>query len=732
MSESNENSPIDLAEPENKSISTLNKIQRFGFLLAVEKATLQIVQCSTNTIDFIGIAHQDLLGQDLASLTDDNIIDKIRYAIKQSGIDFATLNPIKLSFKHLTDKFKAVLHLSEEILVIEIESTIYEDFGYGDFYNNINIIITEFNGTKNIKSLCQAATEQVRRITGYSRVVLYQLNKDWNGEVIAESSAPNLADSVGFPCPSIIDTSAQLRHLYTINLSRIIPNVGYEAAELVPAINPITNRYLDLSKSFLRSVLPEHIEYLQNIGVAATLTISIIVENKLWGFITCQHEFPKFIDYRLRTVIEHIAKVFAYHLYLLADIEDYEYIMESKNKENELTKQFFKDDDIFLTLSQNADLLLGLNSASGIAILYENNFYQKGIVPEVAFVNELLDWLSIHHTEEIFYTDSLSTHFPPSLAHKSTASSILAMRLSRYAKNFIIWFKPEVVHTVSWKKAEVQVAHNIYKSILELLSSHTAHLQAQKISLEARVKERTIEIQTIQEELQTNNEEIKASNEQLVDSLDKIAILNYELQNTQRKLKAIFDSTKHVHFLIDRDYKVLFFNEAARQDIWVYQAKLLKEGDNLLHYIVGDSASQIKFEEQVKRAFAGEIFEVEEELTYSPIFSIWFKKEFYPVSEHGAIIGVALNITNIDNLKKSEAHIKIQNKQLEEIAFIQSHKLRRPVATILGLVSLFNKNNLADEFNGIVLDKLALATQELDEVIHSIVGATYPTEKKLT
>jgi two-component system, chemotaxis family, sensor kinase Cph1 len=771
MNESDKNSPTYMVEPEKEYIYIPNEIQRFGFLLAVNKDNLQIVQCSTNAVDFIGITHQDLLEQDLASLIDDRIIDKIRYSIKQNEPNFTTLNPIKLGFKHLEDKFKAVLHLSEDVLVIEVEPAIYEDFSYSDFYNNINIIITEFNGTKDMKSLCQVATEQVKRITSHSRVMIYQFDKDWNGKIVAECKEAELASFLGFSFPAR-DMPAQIRQLYSTNLTRIIPDVNYQAVELVPVINPITNRYLDLSKSFLRSALPEYLEYLQNMGVTATLTVSVIVENKLWGFIICHHAKPKFTDYRLRTVIEHIAKIFAYHLHLLDDIEDYKHIIERKNKEKELIKQFFKDDDLFLTLSQNADLLLELNSASGVAILYENNFYQTGIVPEEAFINELFDWLSIYHTEEIFYTDALSTHFSPSLAHKSTASGILAIRLTKNKKNFIIWFKPEVVQTVTWhgktngktiaksakegkeqtprksfekwekevyaqsapwEKAEVQMAQNIYKSILELLSSHTTHLQQQKTALEAQVNERTIEILTIYEELQANNEEIRASNEQLMDSLDKIDLLNHDLQHAQRKLKAIFDSTKQVHFLIDRDYKVLFFNEAARQDGWTYQAALLKEGDNLLDYMGGDTASQIKFKEQVKRAFAGEIFEVEEEVTYSSEPSIWFKTEFYPVNEQGNIIGIALNITNIDRLKKSEKLIKAQNEQLIEIAFIQSHKVRRPVATILGLVAIFNKDDLADEFNGLVLDKLVLATEELDEVIHSILGATYRIEeKKLT
>lgn len=765
MEKDDEAFQINLATCDKEPIHIPNKIQCFGFLLAMDKTTLQIVQCSENVVDFIGFPHTQVIGQFLTDLIEKSAAEKVQCAIKSSGINFATLNPVKLYFKHLDNKFKAVFHIAQGVLVMDVEPALYDEFSYSDFYNNANIIISRFNAQKNMASLCQVATEQIKRITGYDRVMIYQFDKDWNGKVIAESRDEKLYSFLGHRFPAS-DIPAQARKLYLTNLIRIISNVYYQPSELVPPINPLTNSYLDLSQSFLRSVSPIHIEYMQNMGVAATLTVSIIVEGQLWGLISCHHYAPRLLDYRLRTVVEHISKLFSYHLHLLEDIDDYSFIIEAKDKENALIRQFAQDDDVFATLSKHPDLLLGLNSASGMVILYENNFYKAGIVPERSFVNTLLNWLYIHHLEEIFYTDILSDHLPEALPHTSTASGILAMRLARNTKNFIIWFKPEVIQTIwwggnpdekvvvvpeesgyrlsprksfekweknvyrqaiAWTKSEIKIAQGMYKSILELLASHNERLQQQKMALEIQIRERTMEIQAIYEELQVTNEEIRSSNDHLKNSLDNIERLNHDLQNAQRKIKSVFDSTKDVHFLIDREYKVLFFNRAAIQNGQEYHQKQLEEGDSLLDYM-GDEQAQTKFKQQVQRAFDGEISEIEEKVVYSASLSVWFKTEFYPVEENKEIIGVAVNITNIDKLKKSQERIHTHNELLKKIAFIQSHEVRRPVATILGLINLFDREDLAAEFNRIVIEKLEMATQELDEVIHRIVKATYQIE----
>lgn len=93
-----------------------------------------------------------------------------------------------------------------------------------------------------------------------------------------------------------------------------------------------------------------------------------------------------------------------------------------------------------------------------------------------------------------------------------------------------------------------------------------------------------------------------------------------------------------------------------------------------------------------------------------------------------SIIGA---IQDISRLKEREIEITNQNNKLKEIAQISSHELRRPVTSILGLISLFNTENLADNNNGIIVEYLQKATQELDDVIHSIVSKTLEADETI-
>ncbi len=752
-------------ECEAENIQRPNAIQSFGFLLALDKDSLDIVQCSSNVADFLQCQPAQLLGTPLVKVIDPEAYAKIIKCLKQPGAPF--VNPFKSRFLQLPAKFNAVVHLVGRVLIMEVEPAIGEDFGYADFYNNISHIIDRFTKQKDIRQLSQVVAQQLKLLTGYDRVMVYQFAPDWSGSVVAESREEQAYAFLGHHFPAS-DIPVQARQLYLHNKVRIIPDC-YENkfADLVPAINPLTNEALDLSGAFLRSVSPIHIEYLQNMKVSATLTASVIREDQLWGMISFHHYSPKFIDYRLRTVVEHVAKLFAYHLHLLADMDDHEYLIAAKSRETTILKQFIRDDDFFATVANDSAMLLNLNSATGVAVFYENNFCRAGTTPDRPFLNKLVNWLYVHQTDKVFHTACLSSLFPEASGHTATASGLLAIRLANNSKNFILWFKSEIVYTVTWggnpaaklsqtehgfrlsprksfekwenevrncstpwKKSEISIAKGFYKNILELLVGHTERLQYQKLALEVQVQERTLDLRSIHEELNTSNEELRAINDQMLDSLNIITELNLNLQTAQLKLKAVFDSTRSIHFLLDKNYQVLFFNKAALQaENWYHKAGL-NEGDNLINMMGEDEKSKAGFKKCFQRAFAGENFEIEEHITFASGKQVWCKTEFYQVVENKSIIGVALNITNIDEIKKSEQQVMAQNEALKKIAFIQSHEVRRPVATILGLINLIDKENMNEPFNAIVIDKLEVTVKELDEVIHRTVKATYLLEEE--
>ena len=148
----------------------------------------------------------------------------------------------------------------------------------------------------------------MRRLTGFDRVMIYRFDEDWNGQVVAEDRADGLNSFLGLRYPAS-DIPAQARALYRSQWLRLIVDVGYRPVPLVPPLNPLTGRPLDLSHASLRSVSPVHVEYLHNMGVSASMSISLLDRGELWGLIACHHYAgPHQPPYEIRVAAEFLGQ----------------------------------------------------------------------------------------------------------------------------------------------------------------------------------------------------------------------------------------------------------------------------------------------------------------------------------------------------------------------------------------------------------------------------------------
>jgi len=146
--------------------------------------------------------------------------------------------------------------------------------------------ITHLRSLSALTPIINTAANLIRDITGFDRVMIYQFDKDWNGEIIAEACADNIEPYLGLHFPAS-DIPSQARELFKSSRIRQISDALYEPSALVARGD---GRAIDLGRSSLRSVSPIHIEYLENMGVSSTLVGSLLVEGALWGLLSCQHK----------------------------------------------------------------------------------------------------------------------------------------------------------------------------------------------------------------------------------------------------------------------------------------------------------------------------------------------------------------------------------------------------------------------------------------------------------
>lgn len=440
---------INFAELEQQTIHLSGQIQPHGVILVLEEPELKILQVSKNTATVFGISPENMVQKTLEDLFDSFQVEKLKTALANENQDF--INPTKLWARKKGDEFvifDGILHRNPDgLLILELEPAIsQENIPFLSFYHLARASINQLETTSNLKDFCQIIVNEVKKVTGFDRVMLYKFDEDGHGAVIAEEKVDNLESYLGLHYPES-DIPKVARTLFSSNWIRLIPDAKAQPVQVFPTINPVSQNPLDLTFSILRSASPCHIEYLHNMGVGASLTISLIKDKKLWGLIACHHQTPKYVSYELRKACEFLGRVIFAELSTREETADYDYRMKLTYVQSMLVEYMSQSDNFIEGLIKHKPNLLDLTGAQGAAVCFGNHCTVVGETPKPEDINLLLQWLQ-NNSEEVFYTDSLALMYADAERFKNVASGLLAIPISK--KNYVLWFRPEVIQTVNW------------------------------------------------------------------------------------------------------------------------------------------------------------------------------------------------------------------------------------------------------------------------------------------
>ena len=288
---------IDLTNCDREPIHIPGKIQSHGFLIVIDSGNF-IRFYSENIKDYIPEIPQDLLGKHINSIEPligknephDFINQLIKFG-KNNG--FEQTNPFNTDIQG--KPFHLIISTSADYYMLEFEPA--KSDSHSDIQKMIGRSISEMLADKNLQSLLNNSALQVKTVIGYDRVMIYRFAEDGHGEVVAESKNPELQSWMGLHYPAS-DIPKQARELYKRNLTRLIANVHTEPTGVLTAADNVLP--LDMTNSQLRAVSPVHIQYLKNMGVDSSFSISLMYKQELWGLIACHNYTPRYIDYRSR------------------------------------------------------------------------------------------------------------------------------------------------------------------------------------------------------------------------------------------------------------------------------------------------------------------------------------------------------------------------------------------------------------------------------------------------
>jgi two-component system, chemotaxis family, sensor kinase Cph1 len=438
---------IDLTNCDREPIHILGLIQPHGVLLVLDESTLEVIQVSRNAEAVIGRQPKALLGKPLSNLFNQQQVQQIQDCLTA---DFESVNPLNLSIQGLEQSdFDGIVHRWDGVVMLELEpKTAAEQTDFFDFYHQVKGTISQIQKASTLIEMSQVVVKEIRRITGFERVMVYRFDPEGSGRVIAESTdheTPYL--DLHYPAS---DIPKQARHLYTLNWLRLIPDAQYEPVGLMPDRNPVTNQPLDLSFSVLRSVSPIHLEYLHNMGVTASMSISLMQDQQLWGLISCHHSSPRHIPYSIRTMCEFIGQVMSVELANKEIREDTEYKRQLKSLQSQFVETLSKAEHVLGGMVQLDSQLLDLVNAAGAVICSGDQVFRVGKTPSEAEIQPLLDWVKPHLNQGIFATPALSKSYPLAESFQTNASGVLALEISRSHRSYLLWFRPEVIQTVNW------------------------------------------------------------------------------------------------------------------------------------------------------------------------------------------------------------------------------------------------------------------------------------------
>ncbi len=430
-------------------LNFINLVQPYGVLLVLDRKNLNIVQLSENTMDILGVAADELINKPLGQFIQAEQLVYISEQLKRK--EFANHLPLNLNWQQPVEKaFSGLLYAKEEYLLLELEPLSLRLTGdsFINIYQQIGQVVAALKNASSLDELNNIVADELKRFSGFDKVMVYQFNKNWNGEVVAEAQEEGLPSYLGLHFPAS-DVPKQARELYLKTPYRLIPDASAQAVKLYPVINPLTNRLSDIAECSLRAVPLVHLEYLRNMGVGASMSTPIVVGGRLWGLISCHHKVAKKISFELRSSFQIIAGILSSQLNALEKESSFVYRTKLHKIEIKLLEQLYSRPTLEDGLLQDASFLLDLLKVKGLVLVTKSSYETSGEVPEKFFVHNLVKWLNKYNREKVFATESLPRQFSSAEKFKETASGLIALEIN-LGKAYLLGFRPEVIRSVSW------------------------------------------------------------------------------------------------------------------------------------------------------------------------------------------------------------------------------------------------------------------------------------------
>ncbi|MDE1460810.1 ATP-binding protein [Spartinivicinus poritis] len=689
---------------DSEQIHIPGSIQPHGYMLVLSQE-FEIVKVSRNFCSLIDQPLQAIIGQDLKVYFGEDIIKALKDMLSVGALCHTRYTTLSFIEKEDLPQFDAVLHQSKDYLILELE--IHKsgkiEFQEHDFYQKVMQFSIQLQQVPTQTALYDYVVYEMRQLTGFGRVKLYRFDQNWNGEVVAESR------DMQIPMPSYLglhfpasDIPKQARKLYSQNFIRLIADTSYESVQIVPDDLCEKGLPIDLSYACLRSVSPVHMEYLNNMGVGASMSISVMQNERLWGLIACHHNSPLHPPISVRMAAELMTHTFSAFLSNFMQADQESEIQKKQSYIRELNISLRPDKSMLETLKRKHALLLQAVDADGVIVHVNDKNFAFGLIPEMSFANDLIDWLEMNGDGKVFASNSIARDTNLLVRGQSMASGVLAIPVSSSMTDYVMWFRQELVEEIDWAgRPEKRVTKDKVGYHLTPRASFARWKEGLRGYAKAWEADNIEAAEHITKLLLNKKYE------------DKLRQANYDLQS-------ILDNSSAFIYITDTSGNIIRINESAIEAFGL-------NSENIVGY-------------HYREVFSGEFVELEDkqqETLISSQKSATFNADFFLNEKEFHLITVKFPLydtnddiyalcsisTDVSMLHNTQEELRRSNKELERLAFIASHDLQEPIRIISNFTGLLGQEykDILDDNAKVYIDFTLNAAERMRFLINDLL-----------
>ncbi|MFD1704278.1 HWE histidine kinase domain-containing protein [Methylopila henanensis] len=435
-------STVDLTNCDREPIHTPGSIQPHGCMIVCNPSASRVLRHSANAPEMLG-ASGDLNGRELADVIGAAAAHFVRNALTLASD--ASRPALAFAVEVGGRMFDMAVHAHAASAIIEFEPASVEARQPLDL---ARMLIGRIRGLDDVGRLVPDAARLVKAVTGYDRVMVYHLERDGSGRVVAEAKRPDLESFFGQYFPAS-DIPQQARALYLRNTIRVISDASGERVPLAPAIDA-SGEPLDLSFAHLRSVSPIHCEYLRNMGVAASMSISVVVGGELWGLIACHHYSPRVLPMAERSAAEMFGEFFSLHLEALKQRGKLDAATKARAALDGVLRLASHHADLGEALRESLDDIRQLMPCDGVGLWLGGAWLSIGAAPPATFAPQLAQFVGGVAEGRVFATHALGQLLPQAEEVCPSVVGMLAVPLSQRPRDYLFFFRKEIVQTLDW------------------------------------------------------------------------------------------------------------------------------------------------------------------------------------------------------------------------------------------------------------------------------------------